>query len=49
MIPQDYSRDVVALEVTFVDLRDRSQLSPMAAFELLRSAILDKLQSVRIE
>lgn len=49
MVPQDYSRDVVALEVTFVDLRDRYELSPMAAFEPLRSVILDKIQLVRTE
>jgi hypothetical protein len=49
VIPQDHSRDVVAPEVTFVDLRDRFELSPMAAFEPLRGVILDKLQSVRIE
>lgn len=48
-VPQDHSRDAVAPEVTFVDLRDRYELSPMAAFEPLRGVILDKLQSVRTE
>ncbi|KAJ5146619.1 uncharacterized protein N7515_001183 [Penicillium bovifimosum] len=48
-VPQDQSRDVVAPEITFVDLRDRHELSPMAAFEPLRRVILDKLQSVQVE
>jgi hypothetical protein len=48
-VPQDHFRDVVAPEVTFVDLRDRYELSPTAAFEPLRGVILDKLQSIRTE
>lgn len=48
-VPQDQSHDVVAPEITFVDLRDRHELSPMAAFEPLRRIILDKLQSVQVE
>jgi hypothetical protein len=49
VVPQNHSRNVAAPEVTFVDLRDRYVLSPAAAFEPLRSVILDKLQSVRVE
>jgi hypothetical protein len=49
VVPQDPFRDVVAPEVTFVDLRDRYELSPTASFELLRSVILNKLQSIRTE
>lgn len=49
VVPQDHSRNVIAPEVTFVDLRDRYELSPMAAFEPLRGVILDKFQSVRTE
>lgn len=49
MVSQDYFRDVVTPEVTFVDLRDRYELSPTVAFKPLRGVILDKLQSIRTE
>jgi hypothetical protein len=48
-ISQEDFGDADAPDITCVDLRDRYELSPMAAFEPLRSAILDKLLSVRKE
>lgn len=46
--PEEFG-DADAPEITCVDLRDRYELSSMVAFEPLRSAILDKLLSVRKE
>lgn len=48
-ISQEDFGDADAPEITYVDLRHRSELSPAAAFEPLRSAILDRLLSVRDE
>lgn len=46
--PREFAAGV-ASELTVVDLRDRHELSPTAAFEPLRRVILDKLESVHTE
>ncbi|KAJ5288067.1 hypothetical protein N7478_003753 [Penicillium angulare] len=49
ILPQDQSPEWLAPEICFLDLRDRHELSPVAAFEPLRCMILEKLNLARTE
>ncbi|KAJ5100808.1 hypothetical protein N7456_006860 [Penicillium angulare] len=49
VLSQDQSPQSLAPEICFLDLRNRHELSPVAAFEPLRRVILEKLNMARTE